>query len=61
MNVTLARKAETVRGCGSRPAQRIGRPIAATTNRLPPIIQAKLRISSPTDKYEREANRVAIE
>jgi len=60
MHSTLAKKVEAVRRRGSRCAPETGRPVAAlATSRFLPIIQAKLRIGAPNDKYEQEADRVA--
>jgi Domain of unknown function (DUF4157) len=60
MRSTLAKKTEAVRRRRSRSMPEIGCSVPArATSRFLPIIQAKLRIGAPNDKYEQEADRVA--
>jgi hypothetical protein len=62
MHSTLAKKVEAVRKRGSHPALGTGHAMAATaTSGFLPIIEAKLRIGAPNDKYEQEADRIADE
>jgi hypothetical protein len=59
MHCTFAKKAEAIHR-RPLPAAAIGRTIArAATSRFLPIVQAKLHIGAPNDKYEQEADRAA--
>ncbi len=60
MHFIFSEKAKAFPRRGSQPVADVARPTnRSSTNWLPRIIQAKLRIAAPNDKYEQEANRVA--
>jgi hypothetical protein len=60
MHSTFAKKIGAVRRRRSRSASETGCPVAApATSGFLPIVQAKLRIGAPNDKYEQEADRIA--
>jgi hypothetical protein len=62
MNLSFARKTHASHGRARHVTARDGpQRIKSRTNALFPIVQAKLRIGAPNDKFEQEADRVADE
>jgi Domain of unknown function (DUF4157) len=60
MHYTFSKKAQAIHRQLSRSDSETSRPVARTaTSGFLPLVQAKLHIAAPNDKYEQEADRVA--